>query len=295
MRKITVGAIKALKVTGSRHTSRDQNIEIRVGANGSVAIDFYFKDKGRTGREKLLRLRSRDSVGAEEIADANERLAELRHDLVLGVTPIIASKKIKAASVRVTAAKVIERKNAPTVARLARDYEAIHLPTLKHDTRRNYSQMLRDYVIPSLGPELLAEVNRGLLVSLLDGEKRPATKAALRRLLGGLFTFAVERELIPASPAFKLTKVAPDVRSRQRILLPKEFKGFWASADNASRFLLATGQRVAEVAGMQWTDMSVPVDGNHGWLNRDPKLGQQVLIPLSDLAYSLLPQERDGD
>ncbi|MCP4952012.1 MAG: hypothetical protein GY922_09260, partial [Proteobacteria bacterium] len=138
MRRITANWIKKLKVTGKRYTVREDNIEITVGAPGSISVSFYFKNPIRgTGRAPLLKLLPGEAVTPERVENANARLAEMRHDLALGVTPFVRGKKIKAASVRVTAAKVIERKNAPTVARLVRDYEAVHLPTLKHDTRRN--------------------------------------------------------------------------------------------------------------------------------------------------------------
>ena len=289
MRKITASAIKALKVNGKRYTTRDQNIEVRVGANGSVAIDFYFKDKGRTGREKLLRLRTRDSVRAEDIAEANERLAELRHDFTLGITPRSSREKAKAKARAQVVRAAADRKTAPNVRSLCRDYEAIHLPSLKHHTRRNYRQLLNDYVIPSIGGMLVSEVNRGALVAMLDGEPRKATKAALRRVLGGLFTFALDREWIQASPATGLSKVAPDVRPRQRLLSPDEIAGFWSRAGAPQRFLLATGQRVEEVATVGWDEIN-----EDGWVNKDPKYGQQVLIPLSDLALSLLPERGRG-
>jgi len=289
MKRITASAIKNLTVTGKRYIRRENNLEIRVGANGSIAIDFYWKDSRGTGRVPLMRLRDAQSVEKEDIEKANDQLAEYRYGHTRGVTPRAEAEANRAKARSLAARSVAERSRLPTVANLIREYKKHHLPSLKDTTAKQYAQILDDYVLPQIGPILVEEVRRGDLVSILLKESRAPTRATTRRVIGGLFTFACELEWITGSPAIKLTKVAPDPPERQRILTEKEIKQFWALANEIEKFLLATGQRVEEVARMGWDEVT-----EEGWLNVDPKGGRQVITPLSHLAWSLLPDRADG-
>jgi len=93
--------------------------------------------------------------------------------------------------------------------------------------------------------------------------RAPVTARALFAALRPLFRWALERDLIQASPCEGLRAPAPP-KARDRVLGPQEIAALWDGADQIGypfgplwQMLLLTGQRLNEVAGMRWEEVDL--------------------------------------
>ena len=118
------------------------------------------------------------------------------------------------------------------------------------------------------------------------------TLAAIRRL----FSWAVERDVLDASPAQNVKPVGKEV-SRDRVLTYDELRTFWKATDGDDhpwhsffRTLLLTAQRRSEVATMRWQDLdadkplwSIPREFVKADRAHDVPLSPEVVAILSNL------------
>ena len=110
-------------------------------------------------------------------------------------------------------------------------------------------------------------------------------------LISKIFTWALDEEIIGASPAVRLKRPSEE-HERERSLSAEEIKTLWPAFTaigypfgHALKFLLVTGQRRGEVAGMKWCE----IDGE-GWTlpGSRSKSKQGHRVPLSSLAREVL-------
>ncbi len=111
----------------------------------------------------------------------------------------------------------------------------------------------------------IAEVRRPDVADLIDKIKArsPAVGRATYAALRGLFGWCIERDLIVSSPCENL-KAPPRPEARDRVLGDDELRAIWKGADGLGypfgpilKLLMLTGQRRAEVAGMQWAEIDL--------------------------------------
>ncbi len=97
--------------------------------------------------------------------------------------------------------------------------------------------------------------------ALIREKARTAPIAANRllSLISKIFAWALDEEIIQASPAVRLKRPAEE-QERERSLTDEEIRKLWPAFTalgypfgHALKFLLVTGQRRGEVAGMKWT------------------------------------------
>jgi integrase len=108
------------------------------------------------------------------------------------------------------------------------------------------------------------------------------------------FVWAVDQELIEASPAAAVKRPSKEVK-RDRVLTDWEIRAIWKACGelgafgHAFRFMLATGQRRSEVGEMTWNEIE---RGKRIWaLSRErTKADRAHEIPLSDLAMSIIDE-----
>ncbi|TIQ88531.1 MAG: site-specific integrase, partial [Mesorhizobium sp.] len=135
--------------------------------------------------------------------------------------------------------------------------------------------------------EIIAHID-----DIYDGGKPIAanrTLAALKRL----FSWCVERDLIPSSPCDRV-KAPSAEQSRDRILTDAELQAVWKASEGLGwpfgpmvQMLVLTGQRRNEVSGMRWEE--IDLKGKLWSLPRErAKNDQPHSVPLSAPAIELL-------
>jgi integrase len=111
-----------------------------------------------------------------------------------------------------------------------------------------------------------AELTRSDIRAVLDAavsRGAPISGKRASRYLGRVFSWAVERELVPANPmaGVDLDELTVAERPRQRVLSDDELRAVWRAALEAGspfgdlcRLYLLTGLRREEAAAMKWSD-----------------------------------------
>jgi integrase len=123
----------------------------------------------------------------------------------------------------------------------------------------------------------------------------------VRTLMITMFKFAVQRDILDASPCVYLS-VPHKEKARDRRLDETEIKGFWEGLDStkivasirlALKFILVTGQRPGEVASAEWSEIDIK---EKCWEipSTKTKNGKLNRVPLSKLALELLGEAREN-
>src|SRR5205823_3658195 len=153
---------------------------------------------------------------------------------------------------------------------LAREYIDRYAKKRKRSWKTD-EYLLRSEVLPHWQHRAIVDIRRRDVRELVDGiAERGAPILANRTtaLLSKVFKFALDDELIEASPAMRIPRPAPE-RQRDRVLTEDEIRTLWqqfGALDEPSmaalyRLRLLTVQRGGEVASMRWQD----IDLNGGW------------------------------
>jgi integrase len=153
--------------------------------------------------------------------------------------------------------------------------------------------MLGKDVTPYLGDRLAAEVSRSDVRAVLErvlARGSPIQANAVHSVVRKMFGWAVEMELLPASPCVSLRAPAP-THARDRVLSPEEIRAWWTAAPrgrtvpDALRLILATAQRPGEVAGLVWEE----IEGTWWTIPAErAKNGRSHRVHLSPLALEIL-------
>lgn len=128
---------------------------------------------------------------------------------------------------------------------------------IKTSTLEGYNSLLKDHVLPTLGDIRITDVRPLDIEQLLKSRSSLAPKT-LRNLLGvvgGIFSLAVDNDLIGKSPV--RDKHKPTVPRREKLVWTAEqVRAIIAAAPKAYRALFAcaalTGARLGELLALQW-------------------------------------------
>lgn len=210
-------------------------------------------------------------------------LAEAREQARQALATIAAGKlpKAEAEARRAAEREEARRQSAKTFAAVAELFIAKHVPTLR--TARAVEAMIRRELIPVLGEKPIGEVRRRDIIELIEaivargdrqkGRMRPKSggRYAARHAfaaLSKLFNWAVSRDIegLDANPVsgIKLGDLLGGVESRDRVLNDREVRAVWHAAEGMGypfgpliQLLLLTGQRLAEIAEAQWSEIDL--------------------------------------
>lgn len=278
---LTNMAVEAAKATASRREIPDAGcpgLYLTIQPTGAKGWAFRYRWEGKSSRLVL------GAFPALGLADARRAASEARDKLDTGSDP--------AADKRAARNPPAPERPADTFAQVLKDYDKRHLQKLKSGTEAR--RVMERHVSPVWGERLLASITRRDVLDLLDdlAETGKATTAnRVRVLLSGLFYWAMQRDIIAASPIAG-TKPPAKEQARDRVLSDAELRWLWLASGEAGqpwpqliRLLILTGQRRGEVAKM--TDAEL-----HGDLWRLPasrtKNGRAHDVPLSKPARALL-------
>jgi len=258
--KFTDWSIKNLKPNKSRYLVFDDSrpgFGLRVSPTGTkVWVYLHHVD----GKRRWLAF---GTYPDKSLAKAGEEYANMKVKLKEeGVVPV--SPRQRARSERARART--QRQQEPTFSDLADEYIKKWAKPNKKSWEED-KRMLDKIILPCLGPETKAkDIKRRELVLLLEdvGERAPVASNRVRALLSRLFNFAIEREILEASPMAALKPLYKE-KPKERYLSGEEISLVWHKLEGAPnttgemkqalRLILCTGARPGEVAGMAWEEV----------------------------------------
>jgi integrase len=203
-----------------------------------------------------FRYRPKDSISFKRLALghypevslslARERAQEKRVEVAGGGDPQ-ATRKVKRAAER----------NALTFGALADDYLGRYAKAHKRSWA-NDALYLRAHVRPAWAEKPAARITRADAAALLDRIAKSAPTSANRTqsILSRLFNWAIESGLLESNPLARMPKRARE-HAKDRVLSSDEIRVLWqaleldSSVTTALRFLLLTGLRPGEAAGLE--------------------------------------------
>lgn len=277
--------VAALRPRSKRYEKAEPGrtgLRLRVGPAGGKSWTFAYKWRGEA---KRLLLGHYPGMG---LADAHMALADVKAKLKAGTDP----------GIQIAAERDAEL-NAETFDELAEEYIARHAAKMK--TGHQDELLLKAEVIPTWRSRKAREITRRDIIKLLDRLEDRGVLVQRNRLAGLLsrvFAFALDRGIVDASPAAGVKRL-PE-KSRARFLTVEEIRTLWQGLESpelkmipavrlAVKFLIATGQRRSEVAGIERSEID---DIQAVW--RLPaaraKNGREHIIPLPPLAMHLVAE-----
>ena len=337
--KLTESYIKSIPPPRTHHElhwdTEVKGLTVRVTQSGSRYFVFCYMFDGVNKRfslgpwtapltNKLGSTPSRELAGT--LAWAREESLKLRLKVRAGIDP---SQEKKAARAAREVARQEEAKEI-TVATLADRYMEEHSKpnkrTWKEDERR-----LQRYVIPAWGKRKAKSITRADISALVSsvatkknsqtGKNQVAEGGSVLALVSGMFSFALDQEIIDSHPGARIKVPGGKPPPRTRVLTtPKELRvlwrvtepeGFWTrppaekrksmrnrlnerfmhGEGDAIRLLLLTGARASEVAELPWSELDLDAAT---WLlpATRSKNGLPNLVPLLPEAVTILKRRQ---
>ncbi len=250
---------------------------IRVSAGGSKS---WFTKYVHHPRQRRLTLGQDPAIG---LAEARRMALTVKHDLALGIDPAVQRRADR---------------EALTFRELAQTYIERHAKAKKR-TWKEDERILVKYCRP-WHERKAADVSRADVVELLHDILSRGAGIMANRVLACLrktYNFGLRQGLVEANPCHLVDAPAAE-NERDRVYSPDELKRLWKAFGKRGlpgqvfKLCLATGQRLREVAGMQWSE----IDGDLWTLPGSRTKNRRVhVVPLNDVALELLDHLRPLD
>jgi integrase len=283
MPRLTDTRIRSLKPTGKRYLVWDANgLGVRVGTSGKKSFVYTYREGSK------VRWMTLGNYPSLSLAEARERHGKALAAREKGLSPADAELEAKR-----------EARETPTVKQLS-EYYIEHYAKRRKSSWQEDERLLQKDVIPHLGQLKAHSVRRRDIVDLVEGiadRGAPVTANRTLAVVSKMFNFAVDREILEATPAAGIKRVHKE-QGRQRVLSEEEIRRFWNNLPDtqmteavrlALRLMLVTAQRRGELAEATWDEF----DLSAGWWTipaEHAKNGLAHRVPLSDLALGLLAQ-----
>lgn len=160
---------------------------------------------------------------------------------------------------------------------------------------------LRVHVLPSWASKAADKISRADAAALLDkiAQTAPTSANRTQSIISKLFNWAIDSGLLTTNPVARMKKRAAEA-AKDRILSPDEIRVIWRALDDAPlgdgtadalRFLLLTGQRPGEVAGIA-TEEVVDLEKEDGARVEIPagrmKTRRPHVVPLAPTALEIV-------
>ena len=281
--KLTDRQVKNLKPKSERYEVWEgRGFGIRVFPSGVKSWVCMYRIDGKAKRITF------GNYPKMSVAQAHAAFGKALADLDKGIDPgatLVNSNK--------------ENRLAPTVEGLAKEYLEKWAKPRKRSWEEDERMLTKD-VIPYLGKQKAKDVSRRDIVILLDKILERGSPIAANRTLAvtrRMFNFAVERDIISATPCYGFKAPTKENR-RDRVLSPEEIHSFWKGLDDASmselsrlalKLQLVTAQRKGEIVSSEWEEFDLV---SSWWTipTHKAKNGNAHRVPLSKLALELLRQ-----
>lgn len=277
-RKLTHKALSALKV--DRRTDfwdeGTKGFGVRVTADGTKTFTYLYYYRGKKKRFSLGRF---PEIG---LAEARRLYEAAKGELAQGYDP---------------AAERDRTRKAGTFAELAEGYLERYSKKRKRSWKTD-ERMLRKDLLPAWGQAKASEITRTDVREMLDAivdRGSPIQANRTRGLIGSIYNWGIERELVEYNPCFRVKPPAKENR-RERVLSWDEIRELWEALDSEEpaiaavlRLMLLTAQRKIEVVSMKWRYIQ---DGRWTIPAEVVKGNRTHVVPLSRQAQYLISRCR---
>ena len=285
--KLTDAKVRSLKAKTNRYevweTGRS-GFGLRVSASSNKSWFYFYRFEGKNRRMTL-------GVYPEmTLEKAHSAHAKAREQLIKGIDPselLIQSN--------------IAHRGSPTVSQLVNEYIEKWAKPRKR-TWEEDARMLSKDVIPHLGKRKAKDIKRRDIVLLIDeivDRGSPITANRTLRIIKKMFSFAVKRGVLDASPCVEIDPPAKE-NQRERVLTEEEIKMFWLGLDKAKmsdatrlvlKLLLITAQRKGEVSQAEWSEIDLK---NKWWtIPKERSKNERIhRVPLSSMAIDIFKQAK---
>jgi integrase len=295
-KKLTVRGINALKPAnpGNRYVVWDTevpNFGLRVTDAGKISFIVMRRVDGKLLRRVVAEHRTGADYTEGLLSNARDGARRALEDMRQGVDP--KQKRAIAHKERLAA-------QANSFGVVAEDFIRRHvLPKLK--TGKEVESAIRRELIPVWSNRPIGEITRRDVVKLLEkvvDDGRPYVAHHLLAHLSKLFNWAIVRDVygLNASPITRgmATAIIGPKKPRQRVLNDTELREIWQATEATPypfglfvRMLLATGQRLREVANARWSEFDL--DSALWTISPERMKGDAAHeVPLSPLAVEIL-------
>ena len=162
-------------------------------------------------------------------------------------------------------------------------------------------RILNKDIYPAWGTRKACTIRRRDVIDLLDdiAKRGPIMANRSYEVIRRMFRFAVERDIVDASPCIGVTKPGVE-RARERVLSEDEIRKVWVAIEKEKpiecavlKLRLITAQRGAEVRSMRWADIDRELadDVTEAWWTipaEVAKNGKAHRVPLPTMALDLI-------
>jgi integrase len=257
---------------------------LRVTAGGSASWSFRYRPREGGKRNERVTF---GSVDALTLADARDRAAKVRAEVVDGGNPQFTRRQKRQAA-----------KHALTFDRLAERYLTEYAKPRKASWKDDEQRLGR--ARKALGNKEVATITRRDVINFLDTVKRTAPVQANRTqtIICTMFNWGVEEELLDTNPIAGLKKRSKETAAT-RTLSDAELRVLWGALDDtkettvdiadALKALLLTGQRPGVIAGALQRDL-VDLKGSSPRLEipaERMKARRPHVVPLAPMALDI--------
>ena len=285
--KLTDAKVRSLKAKTKRYevweTGRS-GFGLRVSPSVNKSWFYFYRFEGKNRR---MTLGVYPEMTVEKAHSAHAKASE---QLSKGIDPnelLIQSN--------------IEHRGSPTVSQLVSEYIEKWAKPRKR-TWEEDARMLSKDVIPQFGKRKAKDIKRRDIVLLMDRiveRGSPITANRTLRVIKKMFSFAVKRGVLDASPCMEIDPPAKE-NQRERVLTEEEIKMFWFGLDKAKmsdatklvlRLLLITAQRKGEVSQAEWSEIDLR---NMWWtIPKERSKNERIhRVPLSPMAVDIFRQAK---
>lgn len=253
---------------------------LRVGKRGRKTFNVMVRIHGKQKRINV------GTFPTMTLAEARAAARQIKSDAEAGIDPTERKRKAKAEA---------ERRERYTFAAVAADFVEHYVNAKQLRTGGEIEATIERELIPEWGHRPVRDISRRDVKELIRVKAAEAPVAANRLLavIRKFFNWALDEEIIDASPAARITPPSPEVE-RERVLTDDELAAIWKAGDEIGypfgplyRLLLATAQRRAEVAKARWSEIDMDAQT---WTisGMRSKSGRGHVLPLSSLAMEVL-------
>jgi integrase len=255
---------------------------LRVSPTGTRAFTVTYSQNGKVRRYTIGR------TPPLSLADARDIARRIQADAVKGADPqaekIAARKKLSQGML--SFGELCERFLSEAKTR-------DNLP-LRPTTLYNWRNIVKAEILPALGGWAPEDITRRDVRDLVEGlaEEHPYWANRVFEVIRRVFSWALEKELLAASPCVGLKKPGGE-KARDRVLSSEEIRSVWAGLENearvgdAIRLLFYTAARPREMLQASWPELDLE---ERMWrVPSDRMKGRQPhSVPLSTSAMAIL-------
>jgi len=280
---LTDAIIKATKSNPScRIALTDgQGLQLRISTKNKRSWSLQYRFHGSM---KKLTLGSWPNITCSK---ARKLANEARYAIARGIDPQAIKREAK-----------VQKQKLREVWEL---YDQMHIAkNIKEKTAKGYRRNAANDILPKLGKLNINEIEKAIVVRLIDSIAKRAPVMANRTLglLRHFFDWAVGRGHLDTNPTLGIPKAIKEA-PRKRVLSLTEMRSIYLAAEGLTpanmlflQLLLLTGQRagvIARLTASERNDGYLEISGDRN------KSGERILVPLPQIAQIKLDTIKHTD